>query len=258
MPNTDTERWPVGEAWDGTGLDATDFERVATLIREFSTIDESTGLVRLLGECAELVGAEHCLALRVSCFDGLPQKKHVVNHSYPKEWLDLYETRKFGSLDPILRSHLDNGGLQWWREVYRNRPTCPEFQGLAEEFGLVDGITNGLTDTTGGTKSLVSYASRDTFRTRERLLSEVLIAPIHFAVTRVVPCIVDLAVLTPRELEILRWAAVGKTSWEISRLYAISERTVKFHLGNIFRKLGVLNRAQAIGAALRLGISLNL
>lgn len=60
--------------------------------------------------------------------------------------------------------------------------------------------------------------------------------------------------LTPAELEILRWAADGKTVWEISQIRATSEATVKFHLRNIYGKLEVTNRVQAMNEATRQGL----
>ena len=60
--------------------------------------------------------------------------------------------------------------------------------------------------------------------------------------------------LTPAELEILRWASEGKTVWEISQIRATSEATVKFHLRNIYGKLDVTNRVQAMNEAARQGL----
>ncbi|RML50845.1 LuxR family transcriptional regulator, partial [Pseudomonas syringae pv. maculicola] len=56
--------------------------------------------------------------------------------------------------------------------------------------------------------------------------------------------------LTLRELEVLQWARDGKTAWEISIIRDVSESTVKYHLKTIYSKLGVANRAQAVGEAL--------
>ena len=55
--------------------------------------------------------------------------------------------------------------------------------------------------------------------------------------------------LTYREREVLQWTAMGKGCWETGQIVGISERTVKFHLQNIYRKLNVVNRAQAIAKA---------
>lgn len=55
------------------------------------------------------------------------------------------------------------------------------------------------------------------------------------------------ASLTPREEEIMKWVAEGKTNWEISIILKVSLNTVKFHLKNVYQKLGgVENRWSAI------------
>jgi len=51
--------------------------------------------------------------------------------------------------------------------------------------------------------------------------------------------------LTTRELEILHLAAEGYTNGQIARSLWVTEQTVKFHLTNTYRKLGVANRTQA-------------
>jgi DNA-binding NarL/FixJ family response regulator len=51
--------------------------------------------------------------------------------------------------------------------------------------------------------------------------------------------------LTARELEILRWVAAGSSNGRIARELYVTEQTVKFHLSNIYRKLGVANRTEA-------------
>ena len=60
--------------------------------------------------------------------------------------------------------------------------------------------------------------------------------------------------LTPKEREILRWATEGKTVWEISKIRSISQATVKFHLRNIYGKLQVTNRVQAVNEAIKQGL----
>jgi DNA-binding NarL/FixJ family response regulator len=51
--------------------------------------------------------------------------------------------------------------------------------------------------------------------------------------------------LTRRELEILRLVASGRSNSELARLLWVTEQTIKFHLSNIYRKLGVANRTEA-------------
>jgi DNA-binding NarL/FixJ family response regulator len=60
--------------------------------------------------------------------------------------------------------------------------------------------------------------------------------------------------VTPRELSALRLMADGKSNKEIANALAISERTVKTHLGHLFEKLGVTSRTEAIKVATRRGL----
>jgi DNA-binding CsgD family transcriptional regulator len=52
--------------------------------------------------------------------------------------------------------------------------------------------------------------------------------------------------LTEKQIEVLKWASKNKSYWEVGTIMGISERTVKFHFKNIFRKLGVSSRGEAI------------
>jgi two-component system, NarL family, response regulator DevR len=57
--------------------------------------------------------------------------------------------------------------------------------------------------------------------------------------------------LTRRELEILRLMAEGHSNAQLARMLWVTEQTVKFHLSNIYRKLGVSNRTEAAQYAYR-------
>ena len=54
-----------------------------------------------------------------------------------------------------------------------------------------------------------------------------------------------LSQLTGREREVLRRTALGETNAEIATALGVTVHAVKFHLGSIFRKLGVGNRTTA-------------
>ena len=55
----------------------------------------------------------------------------------------------------------------------------------------------------------------------------------------------ELPELTDRELAVLKAVARGLSNRAISKEFWVTEQTVKFHLGNIYRKLGVPNRTAA-------------
>lgn len=60
--------------------------------------------------------------------------------------------------------------------------------------------------------------------------------------------------LTQRETDILVWSQQGKSRWAIGEILGISQHGVDFHLRNIYRKLGVTSRVQAVTRAIQLGL----
>lgn len=60
--------------------------------------------------------------------------------------------------------------------------------------------------------------------------------------------------LTTREIDMVRLLAEGLSNKEIAARLSVSPRTVNFHLDNLYSKLGVNNRTEAVMAALRYGL----
>jgi DNA-binding CsgD family transcriptional regulator len=68
------------------------------------------------------------------------------------------------------------------------------------------------------------------------------------------PAIESAIALTPRELEILEFAAEGFSGPDIAQDLFISAATVRTHFQNIYEKLEVRDRAAAVARAMRLGL----
>jgi DNA-binding NarL/FixJ family response regulator len=73
-------------------------------------------------------------------------------------------------------------------------------------------------------------------------------------VSRIQPQRTRAVPLTPRELEVLEWMATPNTYRQIALELCVSEETVRSHAKNILEKLKEPNRAQAVLAAIRLGL----
>jgi DNA-binding NarL/FixJ family response regulator len=56
--------------------------------------------------------------------------------------------------------------------------------------------------------------------------------------------------LTPQELQIAHFVAQGLSNREVAAQLFLSPRTIAFHLGNVFRKLGISSRTQIAGLEL--------
>jgi DNA-binding CsgD family transcriptional regulator len=62
---------------------------------------------------------------------------------------------------------------------------------------------------------------------------------------------VAISDLTAREEEVLRRTSLGQTNAQVADALGVTVHAVKFHLGSIFRKLGVRNRTEAAAIYLR-------
>jgi DNA-binding NarL/FixJ family response regulator len=63
--------------------------------------------------------------------------------------------------------------------------------------------------------------------------------------------------LSPRELEVLALVARGLSNAAVARELFLTQQTIKFHLTNVYRKLGVENRTAALRQAQKLGFAAN-
>ena len=68
------------------------------------------------------------------------------------------------------------------------------------------------------------------------------------------PCFDEMISLSDRELQILRWTALGKTASEVASITGVATRTVNFHIGNILVKLNATNKIQATVRATVMGL----
>lgn len=186
----------------------------------------------------------------------------VINASYPDEWLYLYWKNGYAEIDPVFRNALQSPGTQHWGKTYQSMASEKEleFIATARRFGLGDGITTGSVDRKCGLATFCSFASDKTVDGERFIpLVEYLGYHIHMALLRTAPRTVTetnrcVKGLSPREVTILNWMKNGKTNWEISKIIGVSERTVRFHIENLFGKLEVTSRSQAVATAIEHGL----
>ena len=169
--------------------------------------------------------------------------------NYPPEWQLCYQQNRYDAVDPIVSSALSSSTpIIWSSDLY---PTKGSFWEEAQSHGVSYGCSQSIDS--GGASGILSFSrSSEQISYSEMLtIQSHLVAITHYAHTKFCQFVAPsrfpemFARLTTREKDVLRWCADGKTSHEISIILRISERTVNFHLNNIFEKLNVTNKTAA-------------
>jgi LuxR family quorum sensing-dependent transcriptional regulator len=186
------------------------------------------------------------------------QKDHVLLCDWPVEWLERYVARNYVDHDPIVSRMKQLQAPFQWRDASEIKVDHDGevVMGDAGEFKLKDGLAFPLV-TLDGQIVMVSLGGEQVEMSGMEFGMISLVAT--YAIGRAMQLltaegrVIDHIELTPRERECLKWAAEGKSEWEISQILGISEHTSEKHLLNAKFKLGAVNRVQAVAEAIRRG-----
>lgn len=186
-------------------------------------------------------------------------QEHTVNVSFPGEYFTEYLTKRYFQEDSVVQENFRGYDLQTWSVARKSLFRKKEITSLGMDFGMRECCTHGSKPIIGR-----SHGSMFCFTgpfmedaPRHRAVLRVLTPHLHMALSNLY-CNISKPnkniVLSRREKEVIDWLKQGKSSWEISAVLKISERTVNFHVANIMQKLGVVNRTQAVAVAARYGL----
>jgi len=186
------------------------------------------------------------------------QKDHVLLCDWPVEWLERYVARNYVDHDPVVSRMKQLQAPFQWRDASEIKVDHDGevVMGDAGEFKLKDGLAFPLV-TLDGQIVMVSLGGEQVEMSGLEFGMISLVAT--YAIGRAMQLltaegrVIDHIELTPRERECLKWAAEGKSEWEISQILGISEHTSEKHLLNAKFKLGAVNRVQAVAEAIRRG-----
>ena len=181
----------------------------------------------------------------------------ILNFSYPLEWLNLYNKDELHKQDPIALENFSSYKLQFWADTYKKYNVDKNFRHLSGDYGLVGGYAAGIINQSKTEGCLLSLAGNLKSHPRHSYILNNLTPHLHRAFAGVLhepgkPK--SLLQISVREKQVLNWVRHGKTTWDISVILSISERTVKFHIDNVMRKLDAVSRTHAVAIALGHGL----
>lgn len=209
---------------------------------------------------AREMGFEHFAYALTITAPSLKPQQYIIN-GYPPEWVERYLARGYFKIDPLVH-HAQRSTLPaiWTDQMFHDGKAAAEFWEEATHFGLQSGISFAVHEQPGVTG--IFSIGRDKQLDLQGIdlaalvgRAQMFASLLHHAVVRIdLPKLLpeQNTPLTARERECLKWAADGKTAWEIGQILSIAERTAVFHVNNVIQKLGASNKTQAIVRAVAL------
>jgi LuxR family quorum sensing-dependent transcriptional regulator len=183
------------------------------------------------------------------------QAEAIILADWPMEWLNRYVERGYIEIDPVTNIINTKNRHVVWSEAHNLVKIDRQSQSVlyeAIEFKLVNGLTIPI-QTAEGKHGFFSFSGQNPDIKEVAAGVIPLIAHFAFAKSLQLKGVATIArTLAPRQLDVIRWAAEGKTDWEIGMILNISEHTVDKYMRQIKERLGANNRCQVIATAIRL------
>jgi len=193
---------------------------------------------------------------------GIGRSDFVVVDNTPREFLGVFNDPRAMQRDPVMQ-HCKRQSLPiiWDQGTYTSQGQGALWEEQAR-YGYQTGIAMALHLPEG--KHFMLGVDRDRALPSDRHELTRVVADLQLFAVHALDAAMRILVpvqaspeapsLTPRELEALRWTMDGKTAWEVGSILGITERTAVLHLNNAMRKLGCVNKHQAVLKALRQGL----
>ena len=183
---------------------------------------------------------------------------HSVSNT-PEDWQYRYRKHDFAATDPVVKHAWSSlAPLVWDLATFAQAPLL---SACARAHGLLAGWTQASLGPNSRRACLTLFRGTAPPRVAEVVekasdfewllqMAELFLAE-HVASAH---WIAARPHLTAREVEVLRWTADGKTSFEIASILGLSTNTINFHLRNAMAKMGAVNKASAVAKALIYGL----
>jgi len=228
------------------------------LTEAYSIIEKTAEIQTVVTELRDFLNIDH-LVYYTSKLGGSPSTDPYIRLTYPASWLARYLGRGYGDIDPVLREGFRRTLPFEWRELSTDDAAEATFLADAAAHGIGPHGYSIPVLTKHGHRGLFAISSSGSEEEWTKLLATIQPSLIQIANRlhrRVVAGLFgeDRPHLTPRELECLRWIALGKDTIEIATILHISPHTTRDYLKSVHYKLDCVTSAQAVTKAVKLGL----
>jgi LuxR family quorum-sensing system transcriptional regulator SolR len=225
----------------------------------FAEIDVATNRQQVVDQiccAADQLGFDYWAYGARPLLPSRPGEVEVLN-SYPAEWMAHYHAEQFLEIDTSVSLAAQRATTITWKAA--KEMGGDKLWSDAADFGLNVGVAHPSWNRTGSFGLLTLARRKGPLSAEEqRVVAPQLawLSPlIHGKLSSLKPAKQQgVHQLSSREIEILRWTALGKTAAEVASIFGITTRTVNFHVANILVKLDAQNKIQAAVRATILGM----
>ena len=165
-------------------------------------------------------------------------------------WAEEYVENSYHMVDPVARAlRAQGGGLINWTPCFENeqyKTGSKDYLKRLEIYKLAHGWTFVSPPTP---QAQIAYltalaVNSGAVTSENEQIIRTLLPHINRASTH--PTFMKPAGISETQRNVLKWAAAGKTNWEISIILNMSEGGVKYHIAEVAKKLSVVGRAQVL------------
>ncbi len=178
--------------------------------------------------------------------------------TYRDDWMHRYQEMAYQNIDPVVTQGLKSALPFDWKDRERGVEIIEDLFDDARSYGVSE---QGLTVPVRGPygeRALIAVNTDFSARTWQDFRTEHAADLMAFAHT-FHATIMDMEhaakpaapQLSRREIEVLGWAANGKSAWETGVILGLSERTIQFYCRNAAHKLNAANTTHAVSIAIR-------
>lgn len=228
------------------------------LAAAFSIVETSDDIDVVVARLRDFLAVDH-VVYHSSKLGASPSVDPFIRLTYPASWIKQYLQNNYVDVDPVLREGFGRALPFLWSEltVGSDRELAFLHDALAHGVGPF-GVSIPVIGKHGhrGLFSISFSRSQeewDTFVAANLPLLVEIATRLHQRVIRDVFG-EDRPHLSARELEVLRWTALGKDAGEIAAILNISFHTTRGYLKSVRHKLDCVTAAQAVSRAINLGL----
>jgi LuxR family quorum sensing-dependent transcriptional regulator len=231
-------------------------QRMFDAVSEFDAIGSTQGVTDHLAKIFSSFGYTAFLITSVP-EPPLKLEPYILVNGWSPGWTEHYIRNDYYKSDPVAAWCRKSTNPFEWREApydkeKKSKPA--EVMNISRDFGMIEGFLVPIVRSTGFHDCVTMAGRNPDLDPRAKRAIHMISMFAHGRISQLRGETIRKKVnLSRTEREILRWSAMGKTSWEIGQILDLAKSSVDTLANRAAKKLDAVNRMQAVVNAMRIG-----